>query len=154
MRMSLRTSRPCTLTAILQADTLPGVPSLFQNSRKLSRLIIVLWCELKYVPSQIITAALCTGLFPAASETRRWGRKMSTGAKPAGTGHDSLKSPCRADSMSCFPSCPHQLQRGVWDISHPRAPESPTTSSSTWGHAQLWGTGFTASRHEFAIITN
>ena len=73
MPMQFRTRQSCTPTAIPKADTqLPGVPSLFQNSRKLSRLIIVIWSKMKYAPSQIITATLCAAvLFPAA-EKQRW----------------------------------------------------------------------------------
>lgn len=142
MQMQLRTRQPCTPTAKPWTDSLPRVPSLFQNSRKLSRPIIVIWSEMKYVPSQIITATLSiTVLCPAAFWEREVLKEAIVATKAEGIENTiSWSLPHRANSMSrwalcCSHSCCHQPS-GTSGVSHaPEFQRKSPTSTQLWGHA-------------------
>lgn len=105
------------------------MPSLFQNSQKLSRWITVIWSEVKYVPSQIITATVCIALLsPAVFWEREVVKEDVIAAKSGGIGRASPWSPwARQRVWAGAPTPPPALtsHNGIIRcLSHPRAPES------------------------------
>ena len=145
---------------------LPGVPSLFQNSQKLSRLITVIWSEVKYVPSQIITATLCIALLsPAGFWEREVVKEDVIAAQSGGIRRATPWSPwARQRVWAGAPTPPpaltsHSAMSGAF-----HTPELQKVSYSYWTlgtcssycypYLLPFQTDFTASCHECAIITN